>query len=334
MSRIPRFLDPHGEPLDLRDPQGGLARYHVFDDDDVHAVNAALAARRPLLLRGRPGTGKSQLARAAAVALGRAYVAEVVDARTESRDLLWRFDAIRRLADAQVAKSRRLDARQEKLDAAGSKADVLDERFYTTPGVLWWAFRWSRAEEQVAWTGGWHPEPPADCDPEESGVVVLLDEIDKADSSVPNGLLGVLGDRSFHVPGYGTVAQGAVPPLVVITTNEERSLPDAFLRRCAVHHLDRDHNDTALELWLKRLGDAHFGDHAPERQRLSVALRETAAGMVMADRRTCLELDLNPPGGAEYLDLLRAVLERSRIDGTPEEHLKTAARFLVKKQPA
>ena len=75
---------------------------HVFDEATIQAVDAALAAQRPLLVRGEPGIGKTQLARAVAKDLGRAYVQRVVDVRTESRDLMWRFDAVERLAEAQL----------------------------------------------------------------------------------------------------------------------------------------------------------------------------------------------------------------------------------------
>jgi hypothetical protein len=87
---------------------------HLFEPRDIDAVNASLAAGRPLLVRGEPGAGKSQLARAAAQGLGRAFVSKVIDARTEARDLLWTFDAVRRLADAQV------------LGAGGAKKETVE----------------------------------------------------------------------------------------------------------------------------------------------------------------------------------------------------------------
>src|SRR3954469_13233582 len=97
-----RFLDVapgHEVPLA---PRGCLPeQVHVFEEEAIQAVNAALAAGRPLLVRGEPGIGKSQLARAAAKCLGKAYIPHVVDSRTESRDLLWHFDAVGRLAEAQ-----------------------------------------------------------------------------------------------------------------------------------------------------------------------------------------------------------------------------------------
>lgn len=330
MTSIPKFLTYTSEPLDLGDEDRRFPRRHVFQEEDIHAINAALASGRPLLLRGRPGTGKSQLALAAAVALGRAFVSEVIDARTESRDLLWRFDAVRRLADAQVLATGRLEEhRRQWLDTTGG--DVLHETFYTAPGPLWWAFGWQSATEQAEKAKVAVPRVREGCDPEEKGVVVLLDEIDKADSALPNGLLGALGDGEFTVPEVGRVACQGVEPLVVITTNEERSLPDAFLRRCAVHELELDRDPEALKHWLVRLGRAHYQglEDVPD---LADTVLHEAAEMVLADRETCLRESLHPPGSAEYLDLLRVVAERSKEEADAEKYLGLARRFLLGKR--
>lgn len=142
-----------GERLELP-AQGVLPKtVHVFDQASVDAVNAALAARRPLLVRGEPGTGKSQLARAAAAGLGRAFVSTVIDARSESRDLLWAFDAVARLAEAQVQGA--LPGRDE----AQVRASLREERFLA-PGPLWWAFDWRGAEAQAAKVGAVKPSVP------------------------------------------------------------------------------------------------------------------------------------------------------------------------------
>lgn len=162
------------------------ATAHIFEKEDVDAVNAAIAANRPLLVRGEPGAGKSQLARAAAQGLGRAFVWAVVDARTEARDLQWSFDAVQRLADAQVVGV-------GGLDEGETVAQRLDEMRYVTPGPLWWAFNWQSARERVG--DDKCPTLPDGCSAD-NGVVVLLDEIDKADSSVPNGLLECLDRKS------------------------------------------------------------------------------------------------------------------------------------------
>ncbi len=305
-----------GEVLDLTPFDPRLRPRHLFAKDDVEAINAALAAGRPLLLRGEPGAGKSQLARAAAMGLKRAFVGEVIDARTEARDLLWSFDAVRRLADAQVLAATR------KEGPAGE--DPLAELRYVTPGPLWWAFAWGEAEAQATRAGAPVPPVPDGC-AAVNGVVVLLDEIDKADSSVPNGLLGALGDGQFTAPQGTKVVCGAVPPLVVVTTNEERSLPDAFLRRCVVHHLRVPSDPQALHEWLVARGRAHFPDLAED-------VLAKASEMVAEDRNIVQQQGLVPPGGAEYLDLLRIVHER-RAEHEPLALLELVRGFVLRKHP-
>jgi MoxR-like ATPase len=217
---------------------------HQFEPRQIRAVNAALAARRPLLVRGEPGIGKSQLARAAAKALGRAFVPHTVDARTESRDLLWHFDAVARLAEAQLlgalGRAVNLDAPDLQPRPAGKEnkaespsiRDRLAIARFLHPRALWWAFDWNGALNRVKDVGISAPPQPDGGDPA-NGCLVLIDEIDKAEADVPNGLLEALGAGSFHPQGCTEpVKATGIAPLVVITTNEERALPDAFVRRC------------------------------------------------------------------------------------------------------
>ncbi|HEX4954672.1 MAG TPA: MoxR family ATPase [Thermoanaerobaculia bacterium] len=301
---------------------GALGRtFHVFDPRSVQAINAALASGRPLLLRGEPGTGKSQLARAAAQRLGRAFVSTVVDARTEAEDLQYEFDTVARLAEAQIQGA--LGVR----DSAAVRESLAEERFLS-PGPLWWAFDWAEAKTYPKPSGTAEPPQPVGWKPE-AGVVMLLDEIDKADSSVPNGLLECLAQGYFRVPGGKTVAATpAAPPLIVVTTNEERALPDAFLRRCLVHHLAWPTEERELRRALVRWGAAHYGSRAAEK------VLERAAELLAKDRDAARDLDLNPPGGAEYLDLLRALAER--YPGRTKEQLawlEEIARFALRKHP-
>ena len=276
-------------------------RAHRFNPRDIDAVDAALAARRPLLLRGEPGAGKSQLAEAAAVAMGRAFVSYVVDARTEVRDLHWSVDLVRRLADAQ--------AREER--------DLALEN-YVIPGPLWWALDWTKALER-------HPAPPqpdARCK-HENGVVVLIDEIDKADPDLPNGMLEVLGTGSFTPHGYKEPILALTDrwPLIVITTNRERTLPDAFIRRCVVHDIILPEGDD-LEALLRERGHLHF----PEADADVVA---SAAKMTVEDRNRAKTANLFPlPGQAEFIDLLRAVHEFP----DPLAQLERLGDFFLKKK--
>ena len=165
---------------------------HVFCENEIDAINAAMAARRPLLVRGEPGIGKTQLALAAAVRLGSAYVQHVVDSHTESRDLLWHFDAVARLAEAQLKGA--LGA------ASGKNSTSLQEdlavKNYIHPRALWWAFDWASASEQAVKVKVPEPRQPDGCN-HQKGCLVLIDEIDKAETDVPNGLLEALGAGRF-----------------------------------------------------------------------------------------------------------------------------------------
>jgi MoxR-like ATPase len=269
---------------------------HAFenlDDPSIWAIKAALAAERPLLVRGEPGTGKSQLARAAAVMLNRAFVYTVITARTEGLDMLWRFDAVGRLAAAQLAGINK------------DKVAGVDESKFVVPGPLWWALDHQTAEKQCTEMNNavcpciWKPKKwnPSD------GTVLLIDEIDKADSDVPNSLLEVLGSNGFTVPHSGLcikTKENTPAPLIIITTNEERELPWAFLRRCLVHHLALPKENVALQQWLINRGKAHF-------RTIPDSILTSAADILIQDRFDATQFEATPPGQAEYLDMLRAV---------------------------
>ncbi|MCB9833416.1 MAG: MoxR family ATPase [Planctomycetes bacterium] len=282
-------------------PKRGLCpeRRHVFEPEDLEAIQAALDAERPLLLRGEPGTGKSQLAEAAAARLGRPFVERTVDGRIDARDLKYEIDFVARLAEAQSRPEDR-------------KFPDLDLIHYTRPGPLWWAFDWAGAAGLPLATEPERPEAggagsswqPGD------GCVVLIDEIDKAEPDVPNGLLDALGVGRFAGPdGRMVVAQGAAP-LIIITTNRERELPDAFLRRCLVHTLRLPRDEAGLVAYLLRRGKAHFTDADDEVMKL-------AATCLVVDRTEADRLGEPLPGVAEYLDLLRILRRPSPGSTTP-----------------
>ena len=278
--------------------------WHVFDSDSVWAINAALASRRPLLIRGEPGSGKSQLARAAAQELGRAFLCTVVNARFEPEDLLYRFDAVARLAKAQTMR------------AADKSEEHLAANLFLLPEVLWWGLNPRSAAKQFGDAAphcGLTAETydasacgaPLDSN---TGAVVLIDEIDKADSEVPNSLLETLSLGGFQKPyGGESVYSEGVPPLIIITTNEDRELPPAFVRRCLVLHMDlpEDVGDN-LDNYLLRRVEAHSGK---EKDQINVdsAVVQAAIKQLKLDRAEMKSRELTPPGQAELIDLLSAI---------------------------
>jgi len=315
---------------------------HQFESRQIRAINAALAARRPLLVRGEPGIGKSQLARAAAKGLGRAFVPHTVDARTESRDLLWHFDAVSRLAEAQLlgALGRAADLASPDpvpppAEKGGQPAPNLRDRLaiacFLHPRALWWAFDWNGALDRAKAIGISAPPQPDGGDPA-NGCLVLIDEIDKAEADVPNGLLEALGAGSFHPQGCTEpVKATGIAPLVVITTNEERALPDAFVRRCLVLHLRLPSDPKKLAERLIERGRAHFRRHEPP---ASDKVLQRAAELLIADRETARENHWLPlPGQAEYLDLVRAVIAHERTAKAQEALMEKVAEFVLKKHP-
>ena len=283
---------------------------YVFEENAKNAINAALLINRPLLIRGEPGVGKSQLAKAAAEALGRAYIPFVINASTESQDLLWTFDAVARLADAQI-EGALCKTDKEKEEAR----DRLALHRYLKPAALWIALNWKSAKEQYEDTHNPELSPlsgyQGDKNVEENGVVLLIDEIDKADSSVPNGLLEVLGSNRFHPEGLDKPIEvdGGVKPLIIITTNEERTLPDAFIRRCLSVTLGLPKQKAKQIEYLVNHAKPNFTklDRALNNDK-DQTLLEAAAEMILEDRAQASQANLHPlPGQAEYFDLLRGI---------------------------
>jgi MoxR-like ATPase len=256
---------------------------YVYNDEIVLAVNVALATGRPLLVRGPSGCGKSTLARNVARTLGSRYYEHVISSRTQARDLLWQTDLLRRLQDAQA----------EKL--------APDFAPYVLPGVLWWAFDRNSALAQLA------RSRTSDSSVGEPGhyvrglrSVVLLDEIDKADPDIPNNLLVPLGSLTFFVEETGEEVRAVEAPLVFLTTNDERDLPPAFVRRCVELKIA----SPTLEQLLA-VGKAHFEESSDS------LLEEVARLFVGSEGGT------NPPSTAEYLDTVRACISLDVKPGSP-----------------
>jgi len=247
----------------------------------------------------------------------------VVNARSECQDLQWHFDAVARLGEAQMLA-------QTPLPPLESAARLEQQRFLS-PGPLWWAFDWASAYEQ--WTTCSRPPEPVPLRPEgwqpQAGCVLLIDEIDKAEADLPNSLLETLGNGDFPVPyRSGAVRQStACPaPLVIITTNEERELPAAFLRRCLALQLALSQEETALSTFLCQRGAMHFPTCAD-------AVLHQAASLLLEDRKAAQEQGLPPPGQAEYLDLLRAVCAMAPGATEQIDLLVTLRQFVLQKSP-
>ncbi|MDK4713438.1 MoxR family ATPase [Rhizobium sp. CNPSo 4039] len=189
----------------------GTADY-IADKDLMVAVNAAIRLERPLLVKGEPGTGKTELARQVAAALGLDLIEWNVKSTTKAQQGLYEYDAVSRLRDSQLGDIR-----------------VHDVRNYIRQGKLWQAFT-----------------SPTKC-------VLLIDEIDKADIEFPNDLLQELDRMEFHVYETGETIRAAIRPIVIITSNNEKELPDAFLRRCFFHYIRFPDMET-----LKRIVEVHY----------------------------------------------------------------------------
>ncbi|HKT14887.1 MAG TPA: MoxR family ATPase [Allosphingosinicella sp.] len=191
----------------------GTASYVATEDLKV-AVNAAVTLRRPLLVKGEPGTGKTVLAREIADAIGAPLIEWVVKSTTKAQQGLYEYDAVARLRDGQLGDPR-----------------VHEIANYISRGKLWEAFE--------------SPTLP----------VLLIDEIDKADIEFPNDLLQELDRMEFDVYETKQRIVARERPVVVITSNNEKDLPDAFLRRCFFHYIKFPDRET-----MQAIIDVHFPD--------------------------------------------------------------------------
>src|SRR5210317_842597 len=185
---------------------------YIATDDLSMAVNAAVTLERPILIKGEPGTGKTQLAIEVARSLGKPLHEWHIKSTTKAQQGLYEYDAVARLRDSQLGDDR-----------------VHDISNYIVRGKIWEAFE-------------------SDVQP-----VLLIDEVDKADIEFPNDLLRELDRMEFYVYETQQLVKATHRPIIVITSNNEKDLPDAFLRRCFFHYIKFPDKET-----MERIIDVHY----------------------------------------------------------------------------
>lgn len=245
---------------------------YVAPQDLTLAVNAAIQLQRPLLIKGEPGTGKTELAKQVAKGLGLDLIEWNIKSTTKAQQGLYEYDAVSRLRDSQLGDER-----------------VHDVANYIRQGKLWQAFAADRR------------------------VVLLIDEIDKADIEFPNDLLQELDKMEFYVYETGQTIRAENRPIVIITSNNEKELPDAFLRRCFFHYIQFPDPET-----MQNIVRVHYPDI--KEKLLTTALTQF------------YEIREQPglkkkPSTSEVLDWLKLILAE---DLSPEDLQRDGANLLPK----
>ncbi len=245
---------------------------YVATEDLTVAVNAAVLLERPLLIKGEPGTGKTELAKQVASALRLDLIEWNIKSTTKAQQGLYEYDAVSRLRDSQLGDER-----------------VRDVGNYIRKGKLWTAFE---ADQKV---------------------VLLIDEIDKADIEFPNDLLQELDKMAFHVYETGETVAAKNRPVVIITSNNEKELPDAFLRRCFFHYISFPDQDT-----MRQIVKVHFPDI--KEQLLTTALTQFYEVREQQGLK-------KKPSTSEVLDWLKLLLAEDLL---PEDLKRDAGNLLPK----
>ena len=242
----------------------GTSKY-ISTDDLTLAVNASITLERPLLVKGEPGTGKTELARQIAESLSLPIIEWTIKSTTKAQQGLYEYDAVSRLRDSQLGDER-----------------VKNIKNYIKKGKIWEAFEAN------------------------SKAVLLIDEIDKADIEFPNDLLQELDKMEFFVYETGETIRATNRPIVIITSNNEKELPDAFLRRCFFHYIQFPDRET-----MNKIVSVHYPKI--KKKLVSEALE------IFFDLRKIPGLK-KKPSTSELIDWLKLLLS----DDMPDEILKNA----------
>ena len=242
---------------------------YVASEELMASVNIAIALKKPLLIKGEPGTGKTMLAEAVAKALGKKLIIWNIKSTTKAQDGLYMYDTIQRLYDGQFG--------EEGVD---------DIARYIKLGKLGEAFD---SDEQV---------------------ILLIDEIDKADLEFPNDLLWELDQMEFYINETKRTVKAKHRPIVIITSNAEKELPDAFLRRCIFHYIDFPSKEL-----MEEIVRVHFPN--VEENLLKNAMD------VLYNIRTIRDIR-KKPSTSELIDWVNAL----QIGGIPTEKIKSALPFI------
>ena len=242
---------------------------YVVTKELMNAVNVSIALKKPLLIKGEPGTGKTMLAQSISEALQKKLMIWSIKSTTKAQEGLYIYDTVQRLYDSQFG-----------------EGNVSDIKHYIKLGRLGEAFS---AHEQV---------------------VLLIDEIDKADLEFPNDLLWELDEMEFYINETKETVTAKNRPIVIITSNAEKELPDAFLRRCIFHYIEFPDEEK-----MKEIVKVHYGDI--EKRLLDNTMKAFYEIRKMNDLQ-------KKPGTSELLDWLQALM----ISGVAVEKIQDQMPFI------